>query len=383
MAFRKNKIKSDSGKDLIFDGGIQSHTRCILVKEYLKYILYERQQIPVPYEQVKQGLKIMEDQQHNDIKTRPDQKPPVRRSLVSKMELRKITKLVKGLEELFEKLVENFEICPEVRQVLFLLGGTTVSPKECYLITLPPYHPESNNLSSKFCIRYLMRELIMQDFVGKLKDVRTTNAIVMLNAPANSGIKWFLPKPNFKMPSRGTQFSLNLISNPNSDVFTHDLTHEENEIEISGIEPFDVSGLDASLEEEMMKLFISSDLTEKDVHLHPEKHGHIHPGKHVHVLASVDKARRLSRRSFCLNNDDYTLEEKKKSSANLEDKLSNLSSEYNNNISSYSEEDTILQKTIDDSKILNDPGASCIWFQAPCMFKGYKDKTSTQPNGLM
>ncbi|XP_052104305.1 MAD2L1-binding protein-like [Mytilus californianus] len=381
MAFRKNtKIKSDSCKDLIFDGGIQSHTRCILVKEYLKYILYERQQIPVPYEQVKQGLKIMEDQLHNvnDVKTGPEhkqQKPPVRRSFVSKMELRKITKLVKGLDELFEKLVENFEICPEVRQVLFLLGGTTVSPKECYLITLPPYHPESNNLSSKFCIRYLMKELIMQDFVGKLKDVRTTNAIVMLNAPADSGIKWFLPKPNFTLPSRGTKFSLNLISNPNSDVFNHDLTHEENEIEISGIEPFDVSGLDASLEEEMMKLFISSD--------HTEKHGHIHIEKHGHVLASVDKAKRLSRKSFCLNNDDDTIEEKNKSSANLEDKLRNLSSENNNDISLYSQEDTILQKTIDDSKILTDPGAPCIWFQAPCMFKGYKDKTSRQSNGLM
>jgi hypothetical protein len=40
-------IKNKLSKDLIFDGGIQSHTRSLLVKEFLKYILYERQQMPV------------------------------------------------------------------------------------------------------------------------------------------------------------------------------------------------------------------------------------------------------------------------------------------------------------------------------------------------
>ena len=57
-------IKNKLSKDLIFDGGIQSHTRSLLVKEFLKYILYERQQMPVPYEQVKQVFKTMEEPQH-------------------------------------------------------------------------------------------------------------------------------------------------------------------------------------------------------------------------------------------------------------------------------------------------------------------------------
>lgn len=57
------KKKVDISREMIFEGGIQSHTRCILVKEFIKYILYERQQIPVPYEQVKQGFKSTESHQ--------------------------------------------------------------------------------------------------------------------------------------------------------------------------------------------------------------------------------------------------------------------------------------------------------------------------------
>jgi hypothetical protein len=52
------------------------------------------------------------------------------------------------------------------------------------------------------------------------------------------------------IPVRGEQFCFNLISKltPDSEVFIHDLTYDEHEVEISGIEPFDVSSFDVSIQ---------------------------------------------------------------------------------------------------------------------------------------
>lgn len=314
------------------------------------------------------------------------------------MEYKKISNLVHGLEEMFEKLIETFEICPEVRQVLFLLGGTTVSPKETYLINMPPYHPESNNLSSKFCVRYLIKELISQDLVGKLKDLKTTNATIMIRAPIDSGISWFLPKPNFDIPSRGARFHLNLISNPNSDCFNHDLTHEEHEMDISGIEPFEMSALDSSvisMEEQMMKLFISNDCDSAKL---DKNHEH----KKLPVIACIERSRRLSSMrkslpSISENGGDKDSENE----ALVQDDSSHLKTR-NHTLGFFSEEDTALEnttcnvklscdrqlscdinKSLDtDSKLPHDCRVQCIWFQAPILIKGYKEKSITKQGAM-
>lgn len=303
-------------------------------------------------------------------------------SYVSRMEYKKISKLITSLEDVFKKLVETFEVCPEIRQILILLGGTVLSPKELYLITFPPYHPESNNVSSKFCVRYFLRELICQDLVGKLKDIRVTNAIIMVKAPQDSGITWFLPKPNFTVPVRGEQFSFNLISKPNSEVFNHDLTYDEHEVEISGIEPFDASSFDLSVEEHMMKMFNLNEFDNSVTNQHDK-----HP-----VLASVEKARKLSVNTniSSILDEDILLQKIKddkavtnKESDGMDEELSvgekSLSVDRTDN--SWSSDDTILQKTIDSNKSLYD--VDCIWFQAPFIIKGYKDKTSTKSTGLL
>ena len=51
---RKQKLFSFSFQ---FDGGLQSCVRADLTNELLKYILYERQQIPFPFDQLKRELK--------------------------------------------------------------------------------------------------------------------------------------------------------------------------------------------------------------------------------------------------------------------------------------------------------------------------------------
>ena len=52
--YKKQKIFSFSFN---FDGGLESCVRADLTNELLKYILYERQQIPFPFDQIKRELK--------------------------------------------------------------------------------------------------------------------------------------------------------------------------------------------------------------------------------------------------------------------------------------------------------------------------------------
>ncbi|CAL1533644.1 unnamed protein product, partial [Lymnaea stagnalis] len=42
--------------DIVFDGALMSNTRASLVIELIKYFLYERQQIPLPLDQLKSHI---------------------------------------------------------------------------------------------------------------------------------------------------------------------------------------------------------------------------------------------------------------------------------------------------------------------------------------
>lgn len=56
---KRNKIRNEFHSfSVTFDGGLQSCVRANLISELLKYILYERQQIPLPFEQVKRDVEV-------------------------------------------------------------------------------------------------------------------------------------------------------------------------------------------------------------------------------------------------------------------------------------------------------------------------------------
>lgn len=166
------------------------------------------------------------------------------------LEIKRANKAVCGLDEIFSHIIQAFDNCPEIRQVIFILGSTHVSPKESYLINLPTLNrnTDTDGLPVKTCIKSLFRQLIMQDILENSKPIGTTNLIVLISAPRDSGIEWFLPKPIFKPPERGVQYVLNL--NCKEVILSgHDLSKDDCEIEISGIELLELSEMDASMEE--------------------------------------------------------------------------------------------------------------------------------------
>ncbi len=55
MAGIVNRSKTVNNCDIFLDGGLASNVKAALVKELIKYFMYERQQIPVPFDHLKRN----------------------------------------------------------------------------------------------------------------------------------------------------------------------------------------------------------------------------------------------------------------------------------------------------------------------------------------
>ncbi|XP_055957008.1 MAD2L1-binding protein [Patella vulgata] len=249
------RVKENVNKscDLIFDGGLHSTTRGAMVNELVKYFMYERQQIPVPFDHAKRELKKLSELQ--EIESRENEKRnemrqkqmPLssKRKLKNRLTERKASSALENLDLIFENIQKSFEHCPEISQIMIVLGSTVVSPKEMYIIQMPPLSPDAENIVFKSCVRSLFRQLITQDLLGNIKGISPTNMTVLLKAPRGCNIEWFTPKHNFKTSSRGQQFMFNCVCEQ-PVVLTHDLTHDANEFDISGIDCLDSLDIDMS-----------------------------------------------------------------------------------------------------------------------------------------
>ncbi|GFO34903.1 Gag Pol protein [Plakobranchus ocellatus] len=80
-------------------------------------------------------------------------------------QLGKVKGLLYDLKQLFVKVNQAFENCPEIEQVAVLFGGTVVSPKESYIIKFPPSCPDADSLSLQSCKRNLFQQEL---YIGDL-----------------------------------------------------------------------------------------------------------------------------------------------------------------------------------------------------------------------
>ncbi|KAK3588753.1 hypothetical protein CHS0354_024232 [Potamilus streckersoni] len=310
-----------------FDGGLMTNTRAALIKDLIKYILYERQQIPMPYENVKQELQLME----NDIENQdPGSK---KKRLYNKLEMKKAKEVINNIDEICIQLGNAFDICPDIKSVLILIGATTVSPKEIYMISLPPLNPEANNVPYQSCVKTLFRQLIADDVFACSKEISPTNVTVLLHASRNSGIRWFLPKSTFKVPQRGMQYHLNLTSLNDEPVNNnHNLSIDLEEVEISGIEPLEKAYMATSTEE-------------------------LYESFHLVIQKPSSESSTFSHSSFA---------QMMYASRSLSNHCQDVSTDIR--LSDMVRDEDIPMASIEDF----------IWFQSPLVIKGYKDKSSRQ-----
>ena len=281
---------------------------------------------------------------------------------------KKATDFVQKLDESLQRITEAFEICPEIKKVAISVGATSASPKELYLIHLPPLNPEAENLSGNFCVKVLFRQLLSEDPLRDMKPISPTNIFIFLLAPRQSSLRGFFPKPTYRIPVRGNRVQFHLQSNCGQS--SHDLSTDFSIIELSGFEPFDMT-CDTS----------TASLTNLEHHSSEESvsadYVCVGPNESLSILdrAPFSTDTPSNKSPDCEHTPDYDATELVASTSNSCKRLKKSSS-----ASSILSHTSVIAKAEKQCNITRDfvfVDSEFIWFQSPVTMKGYKMTSKT------
>jgi len=182
-----------------FNEGVGQFINSRLLRGCIEYLLYQRQQLPIPYHEL---IKLVEDQEKSCDGLGAG--VLARRSLNT--EYKKAKKVYEDVECLFDHINKLF-LSTKVNAAMVLLGSTPVSPKEHYFVDFQNAK-EGNPVdsSARVCnsaCRKLIRSLISNRELGSFKEISPTSMLVFIQVSRSSDIEWFQPKPTFKPPHRG------------------------------------------------------------------------------------------------------------------------------------------------------------------------------------
>ncbi|NXX15992.1 MD2BP protein, partial [Podargus strigoides] len=185
---------------VVFPGAVSRESCCRFACELLKHILYQRHQLPLPYEQLAYFCRRAV-QDGDAIK-----KPPSR-DLASK----KCQQMLMELEGVLQHLEVMFSLTL-VPRILILLGGNVMSPKELYELNLEGICEGSaeESLKTASCVRKLFHSLFVADVFSELKTLPAMGTVIMLKGHRDCGVDWFWPKLNYRVPTRGRKLTVNL-----------------------------------------------------------------------------------------------------------------------------------------------------------------------------
>uniref|UniRef100_H3A6E1 MAD2L1 binding protein n=2 Tax=Latimeria chalumnae TaxID=7897 RepID=H3A6E1_LATCH len=195
---------------VVFPGHVTQDSCCKFVCEVFKHVLYQRQQLPLPYEQLLYFQRKQQLNQNEEV---------VKKSRWFESGDKKSQKVLLELKEIFVNLETLFSLTL-VPRVLILLGGSVICPKELYEINMEGISLGNGEQSLKTdpCVRKLFHTLFVSDAFSDLKSVPAASVVVMVQAHRDCGIEWFRPKMNYKVPSRGKRLSITLLcSNVQAD----------------------------------------------------------------------------------------------------------------------------------------------------------------------
>ncbi|XP_076284282.1 MAD2L1-binding protein [Lasioglossum baleicum] len=164
-----------------------------LVIELLKYILYQKQQIPFTYDsltQLQTNLKPM-DRNSASIKT-----------------------LLKSLKDTSEQLSSQFHLnnC-KIKEIAIIIGATIISPKLHIRLELPSdilnsqEHYEYKHASRKPLLNLMRSMLECSEFQDAISSpMSLTNTFVLVRkSDRNSMSEFFLPKPQYTAPVKNSK----------------------------------------------------------------------------------------------------------------------------------------------------------------------------------
>ncbi|XP_066215421.1 MAD2L1-binding protein [Saccopteryx leptura] len=188
---------------VVFPGPVSQEGCCRFTCELLKHVMYQRQQLPLPYEQLKRFYRKPSPQAEDMVKKKP-WAPTEASNRKCQQTLAELESVLSHLESLFARTV--------VPRVLILLGGSALSPKEFYELDLSRLAPNSmdQSLSTAACLRRIFRAIFVADAFSELQVPPLMGTIVMAQGHRDCGEDWFRPKLNYRVPLRGHKLTVAL-----------------------------------------------------------------------------------------------------------------------------------------------------------------------------
>ncbi|KAM9666990.1 MAD2L1-binding protein [Trichechus inunguis] len=188
---------------VVFPGPVSQEGCCRFTCELLKHIMYQRQQLPLPYEQLKHFYRKPSPQAEEVVRNKP--------RTATETSSKKCQQALAEMESVFSHL-EGLFARTLVPRVLILLGGSALSPKEFYELDLSRLVPDSReqSLNTAACLRRLFRAIFMADAFSELQAPPLMGTIIMAQGHRDCGEDWFRPKLNYRVPSRGHKLTVTL-----------------------------------------------------------------------------------------------------------------------------------------------------------------------------
>lgn len=185
--------------------GKQSLQNCFI--DLVKYMIYMRNQIPYPHLILEQTYG---KDQHKWLNI--DSSIVPHRTKAYK-DWCKLSTFIKNFNLIYHDLASLIQSY-NVQKVLVIIGSTVVSPTESIVINnyIRKNYPESTN--NKALCRRLMMNLTMNDDINDLPKLSMKKVYILVKIdkaiPYSDESDIFLPKHNFKQPSRGVIHQINL-----------------------------------------------------------------------------------------------------------------------------------------------------------------------------
>ena len=249
-------------------------------------------------------------------------------------ELKKKENVMKILDDIFEAIESVFIYGGPVKEIIFSMGATIVSPKEIYCLKFPTTFHEGSTLSFKQCSSLLFRKLVSSDFLGDCPHMKPGSKMnILIRAPRNCEIasKKLVPRLVYKEPTRCNRFELNFKCR--APVASAELSRiGDFDCDISGIEPLDLSHIRT-------------------------------PGQALHKLPSLQLGQNVVKPSEVISSPQL----------DLIDKFQGLHSQPGSPIDIERNSVTI---TVSDPNQDGEDMEDFIWYQIPVTLTGYVDKVS-------
>ncbi|XP_030075892.1 MAD2L1-binding protein isoform X2 [Microcaecilia unicolor] len=186
-----------------FSGLVTQESCCRFTCELLKHVLYQRQQLPLPYDQLVYFYQRPCQQQADELFQK--------RWCTNLAESKKCQRILAELEQLFGHLETLFSLTL-VPRVLLLLGGNTVCPRELYEVNMEGIKVGNGeqSLKTSFCMQKIFRTLFLADVFSDLQSPAIMGAMLLVQGHRDCGIDWFRPKLAYKEPSCSRRLAINL-----------------------------------------------------------------------------------------------------------------------------------------------------------------------------